>query len=383
MHNKKTTALILFSGGLDSMIAAKVLQAQGIEVAGVCCVSNFFDCGKAKKAAEEISIDLKIIDISEELLEIVKNPPSGYGKHLNPCVDCHSLMVKKAGKYLSPSSLYSDTPLLIRRGAGGEVLATGEVLGQRSFSQNKEALSRIEKMAGVEILRPLSAKLLPETTYEKQGLVNRGRLLNIKGRSRERQMELAEKHKLKNYSSPAGGCILTDPEFSNRLMKMLDYWPDCGVNDVELLKHGRVFWLTLNTPIRQLADAKKRQKVLIIVGRHKEDNENLEKLARKGDILLELKDMTGPLSLVRNSKFQIPNNKQIPQPEADPPLAENSKFQIPNILEINVPEKLKMSELKFGEEKSEEEILRIAGLLTGHYAVKARGKKVKLKVKSL
>ncbi|MFH0923816.1 MAG: hypothetical protein V1825_03710, partial [Candidatus Falkowbacteria bacterium] len=324
-------ALVLFSGGLDSMIAAKVLQAQGIEVVGVCCVSNFFDCGKAKKAAEEISIDLKIIDISEELLEIVKNPPSGYGKHLNPCVDCHALMIKKAGKYLSPSSLYSDTPLLIRRGAGGEVLATGEVLGQRPFSQNKEALAKIEKMAGVEILRPLSAKLLPETTYERQGLVDRGRLLSIKGRSRERQMELAEKYKLKNYSSPAGGCILTDPEFSNRLMKMLDYWPDCGANDVELLKHGRVFWVNTGN----------EKKVLIVVGRHKDDNENLEELARKGDILLELKDVTGPLTVVRirNYELGIMNNG----------------------LEINVPEKLKMGELKLGEEKGEEEILRIAG----------------------
>ena len=342
MHNYKTTALILFSGGLDSMIAVKILQVQGIEVESVCFESNFFNCEKAKKAAQELNIKLKIIDISKEVLELVKNPPSGYGKNLNPCVDCHALMIKSAA-----AKVIADRY---------DFIATGEVLGQRPFSQNKDALARIEKLAGVEVLRPLSAKLLDETKYEKQGLVNRGRLLNIKGRSRDRQMELVEKYKLKSYSSPAGGCLLTDPEFSNRLMKMLDYWPDCGANDVELLKHGRVFWLTLDMPIRQLADAEKRQKVLIIVGRHKEDNDNLEKLARKGDILLELKDITGPLTIVRitNYELRITNN----------------------FLEIDVPEKLKMGGLKLGEEKSEEEILNIAGLLTGHYAVKARGTKV-------
>ena len=368
--NKKIKALVLFSGGLDSMLAVKLLQVQGIEVDGVCFESNFFSCRKAKKAAEELGIKLKIVDISKELLEIVKNPLSGYGKHLNPCIDCHSLMIKKAGEYLTPQP-----PLLIRRGGEsrfsgrrgrGNILATGEVLGQRPFSQTKEALARIEKIAGVEILRPLSAKLLPETKYEKQGLVNRGRLLNIKGRSRERQMELVEKYKLKNYSSPAGGCLLTDPEFSNRLIKMLDYWPDCDVNDVDLLKYGRVSWLTLKTP----KNAKERQKVLIVVGRHEEDNDNLEKLAKQGDITVELEEIAGPVTIVRSKKFP---------PEADEPRAQEVRNK-KELLEIDVPEKLKMGELKLGEEKSEDEILKIAGLLTGYYAVKAREKRVKLKV---
>ncbi len=358
---QKVKALILFSGGLDSVLAVKLLQIQNIEVEGICFTSNFFGCAKAKKAAEEIGIKLNIVDISKELLDIVKNPQSGYGKNLNPCIDCHSLMLKKASVYLTPQP-----PLLIRRGGGaerrgrGNIIATGEVLGQRPFSQNKEALARIEKIAGVEILRPLSAKLLPETAYEKQGLVNRGRLLNIRGRSRERQTELIEKYKLKNYSSPAGGCLLTDPEFSNRLMKMLDYWPDCDVNDVELLKHGRIFWLKTRIDINLKQIHTNYKKALIVVGRHEEDNENLEKLARRGDVLLELGDIAGPITVIR--KFEVGNLK------------------FGNLLKIDVPEKLRMGELKFGDEKNFEEILNIAGLLTGWYAVKARGKKIKIKL---
>ena len=393
--NKKIKALVLFSGGLDSILAVKLLQVQGIEVNGVCFESNFFNCEKAKKAAEELGIKLKIVDISKKLLEIVKNPLSGYGKHLNPCIDCHSLMIKKAGEYLTPQppflSALSDG-VKIRRGGESRfsgrrgrdsILATGEVLGQRPFSQTKEALARIEKLAGKEILRPLSAKKLPETVYEKQGLVNRGRLKDISGRSRDKQMELAEKYGLKNYSSPAGGCLLTDPEFSQRLLVMFEKWPECNTNDVELLKHGRVFWLTPSTPknAKKRQDANKCQKVLIVVGRHKEDDERLEKLAKQGDIVVELEEIAGPLTLVRNSKFQIPNNKprNIATRQRGRQIS-SSKFQVPNSLEIEVPWKLKMSELKLGEEKSEDEILQIAGLLTGYYAVKARGKKVKIEV---
>jgi len=346
---KRTKALVLFSGGLDSMLAVKLLQIQGIEVDGVCFVSNFFGCENAKKAAKYLGIKLIVIDISKKLLEIVKNPPSGYGKHLNPCLDCHALMVKSA-----VVKIMAD-----KKGWKYDIIATGEVLGQRPFSQTKEALSRVERLAGREILRPLSAKRLPETEYEKQGLVNRGRLLNISGRSRKRQMELAQKYKLKDYSTPAGGCLLTDSEFSHRLMKMLDYWSNCSVNDVELLKHGRIFWLKEQ---KKQNIVKETNYVLIVVGRHKEDNDNLQRLARKGDITLELEEIVGPLTVVRIFNFQFSIFKQF------------------SIINLQIPEELKMSELKLGEEKSIKEILGIAAILTGYYATKARGKKVKLKV---
>lgn len=418
------------------MLAVKLLQDQNIEVGGVCFVSNFFGCEKARKAAEHLGIKLLEVDISEEVLALVKNPPSGYGKHLNPCIDCHALMVKSAAAYASLKISKSATPVkseegdilkamagkageflqkgsmdlcnairenneagesflvqqkcddykngndivpLLHKERTGEVvinkydfIATGEVIGQRPFSQNADALRRVEKLAGVEILRPLSAKLLPETEMEKQGLVVRGRLQDIQGRTRERQMELVKKFNIKEYESPAGGCLLTDPEFSQRLLVMLDNWPECDVNDVELLKNGRVFWFKTRVDANSEQINTNYAPVLVVIGRNQDDNEKLEKLAKKGDIMVELKEIMGPLTVVRNPKFQITNLKQIP----------NSKSQIASSLEIKVPEKLKMSELKIGEEKSEAEILQIAALLTGYYATKARGKKVKLEVRN-
>lgn len=374
-------ALVLFSGGLDSMLAVKILQNQGIEVDGICFKSNFFGCEKACKAAQYLGIKLIEADISGDILVLVKNPPSGYGKHINPCIDCHALMIKKTSNYLQQNFTapiaaegYKDSeitpPYTPCEGGLYDFIATGEVLGQRPFSQNKNALRRIEKIADMEILRPLSAKLLPETEIEKKGLVIRGKLRDIQGRTRKQQMELAEKYHIKKYESPAGGCLLTDPEFSQRLLVMLENWPDCVPDDIELLKYGRIFWFSLT---RQFTPrhANLRQagiKILVVIGRNQQDNENLKKLAKKGDVILELNKIAGPFTIARNFKFQISNNKQILHP----------KSQISNSLEIKIPENLKMSELKLREEKSPAEILRLAGLLTGYYAVKTRGKNARI-----
>jgi len=330
-------ALVLFSGGLDSMLAVKVLQTQGIEVDGVCFVSNFFGSEKAEKAADSINLNLKIIDIGSEILEIVKNPPSGYGKNLNPCIDCHAFMIKKADEIMKAEKY--------------DFIATGEVLGQRPFSQTEDALKRVERLSDVEVLRPLSAKLLAETKIEKDGLVNRGRLLNISGRSRDRQVELVEKYDLKNYATPAGGCLLTDPEFAQRLMKMMDYWLDFNHTDVELLKNGRVFWF--NSEIAK--------KVLVVIGRKHEENEKLKKLAQEKDILLEIEKIMGPTALIRfkSSEFKVDDKQN----------------------KIFIPKELKMSELHMDADKDEKEILNIAAILTGYYSTKARGKEVKIKIK--
>ncbi len=321
------------------MLAAKLLAEQGISVEGVCFISNFFNAEKAIRAADILGIELKVVDISEEELALVKNPPSGHGKRLNPCIDCHALMVSKAAGIADKN--------------GFAIVATGEVLGQRPFSQNKDALARVSELAGTEILRPLSAKLLPETSYEREGLVRRGQLLDIRGRSRERQMELAAKFGLKGYSSPAGGCLLTDPEFSVRLSKMIEAWPDSGRDDAELLKYGRIFWLK-----EKIAKNTARE-ILLVIGRHKQDNANLEKLARKGDIMVELKEETGPTSLIRGLETG----------DAGP------------VLETDIPGKIMMSKPKLNEPKTAAEIIDIAALLTGFYAVKARGKRVKVGVK--
>lgn len=319
-------ALLLFSGGLDSMLAAKVLMAQGIRVEGVCFVSNFYNQKSAIASAEKVGIKLRIEDVREDMLELVKNPPSGYGKNMNPCIDCHAMMIRKAGAI-----------------KGFDFVASGEVLGQRPFSQNRQALSRVSKLSGVDVVRPLSAKLLPETEAEKKGLVIRGRLLRINGRTREAQEEEIKKYGIDVYPSPAGGCLLTDPGFSQRLIRMMDYWITPSVDDIELLKYGRVYWL-----IRQNND-----KILIIIGRDEEDNENLDKHAKRGDILVQLKDDPGPTTLIRYQGEDI-NIKQ-------------------SEVLLDIPMNKRDIEVEAMEKLSDDKILEIAGLLTGWHITGKRG----------
>lgn len=331
-------ALVLLSGGLDSVLAARILMEQGIEAAGAGFKSNFFGADQAKKSAVDLGIKFIEIDFSDEHLAMVKTPKYGYGKNMNPCVDCRIMMLKKAKDIMEKEKF--------------DFAATGEVLGQRPMSQNRHSMEMSEKISGLrgKLLRPLSAKLLDETEIEKSGKVKRNKLLDISGRSRKRQMELAKKYGIKEYSSPAGGCILTDPEFSEKLIKMFEYWPDCAGNDVELLKHGRVFWLKNNFG----------KNILVIIGRDRKDNENLKKFAKNGDIMIELAKESGPTSLTRGMN----DNKRI----------------LDEMPEIYVPEEFKASELKTEKNKSEKEILKTVMILTGYYAIKARGKKMKFNI---
>jgi len=268
----KIRAVALFSGGLDSILAVKLIQEQGIEVKGVNFKTPFFGLNEAFMMAKDLDIDLEIIDITEELLGILKNPKYGFGKNMNPCIDCHALMFKKAGEYM------------IRIGAS--FILSGEVLGERPMSQNKNSLSIIESESGFEgrILRPLSALLLPESIPEKEGLVDRNKLWDISGRSRKRQMELAIKMNLKDYPSPAGGCKLTDPGFSKRLRDLFAQ-ENISLEDIELLKLGRHFRLCRN--------------IKLIVGRNKEENEQLNNFFQVGDFLFKAKNLKGPISLLK------------------------------------------------------------------------------------
>lgn len=276
MSRKTPKVLLLFSGGLDSLLAAKILMDQGIEVLGIIFKSYFFGSEQAEKSALQIGLRVRIVDFSEEHLEIVKSPLHGYGKAVNPCIDCHTLMLKKSKQIMEKE--------------GFDFVATGEVLGERPMSQNKEALEIVKKESSLNgyLLRPLSAKLLEETIPEKEGLVDRDRLLDISGRSRKRQIELAKKYNIKEYPAPAGGCLLCEPEFGERLKRLMDKNPDFDENDVELLKVGRHFW------------AESQPGTKIVVGREEEENEKIENLGRKGDILIEMKNYPGPLTLVRN-----------------------------------------------------------------------------------
>jgi len=276
----KTKAVALFSGGLDSILAVKLIQEQGIEVKGVNFKTPFFGLDVALIVTKGLDMDLEIIDITGELLEILKNPLHGFGKNMNPCIDCHTLMFKKAGKYMTK--------------IGASFILSGEVLGERPMSQNRNSLSLIERESGLEgrILRPLSALLLPETIPEKEGLVNKNKLLNISGRSRKRQMELAAKMNLKDYPSPAGGCKLTEPEFSKRLRDLFNQ-EKYSLEEIDLLKLGRHF--RLNRDIK------------LVVGRNKEENERLKDFFQEGDFLFKAKNLKGPISLIKKG-FKLNND---------------------------------------------------------------------------
>ncbi len=262
----------LLSGGLDSSLAALALKRQGIDVTCIAFATPFFGAGRARIAAEKMEIPLIVHDISDIHLQMVKNPRYGYGKNMNPCIDCHAMMFRLAGE---------------RMIAGGfDFLFSGEVLGQRPMSQNGNALRSVANYSGHpdRILRPMSARLLPITPMEEAGLVDREQLLDIQGRSRKAQVMLAKKWGLKDYPAVGGGCLLTEKSFSNRLRDLLAHNPQATPVEVELLKAGRQF---------RLSDTTK-----LILGRNQADNDRIHELAKPDDILLRADDFSGPQGLI-------------------------------------------------------------------------------------
>ncbi|MGI6586294.1 MAG: tRNA 4-thiouridine(8) synthase ThiI [Lutisporaceae bacterium] len=223
-----TKALALVSGGLDSILAARLIQMQGIEVIGICFTSAFFGSKNAEKMAAQIEMPLIVVDFTEEHLKMTKDPKHGYGKNMNPCIDCHAMMLNYAGKMLEELN--------------ADFLITGEVLNQRPMSQNKKSLDIVRKESGFEdkILRPLCALNLPPTKMEMDGLVDRTKLLGISGKSRKQQIELAKQWGIKDYPSPAGGCMLTEPQFANRLKDLYSHGKEkVEPIDIKLLRIGR------------------------------------------------------------------------------------------------------------------------------------------------
>jgi len=270
----KIKALSLLSGGLDSQLAVCVLKDQGIEVEGITFESPFFSPANALKAAESLGIKLHLIDFTDEIIGLLDNPRHGFGQEMNPCIDCHALMIKKAGQ--------------IMRGMGVHFLSTGEVLNQRPMSQNRQSLDVVTKDSGLEgfIVRPLSAKLLVETEPEKRGWVDRLRLLAIEGRNRKSQMKWARYYGLKHVPQPAGGCKLTEPNFCARLRDLKEH-EGLSVRAIRLLKLGRHFRLGPD--------------VRLIVGRDQAENEALEKIADFGDIVITPDTKPGPTCLLSSS----------------------------------------------------------------------------------
>lgn len=274
----KKRAIALISGGIDSILAAKVIMDQGIEVLGISFVIGFASKENrtfeehVKKTAGEIDLPVRIIDISEEFLELLRAPRHGYGANINPCIDCKILMLKKAREIME------------KEGYG--FIITGEVLGERPMSQRREALNMILRDSGLKgyLLRPLSAKLLEETVPEKEGIIDRNGLLAIKGRSRKPQMELAEKYGIKRIAQPAGGCLLTDPGFTARVKDLMAHG-QLDDDNIQLLKVGRHFRLD--------------EKTKAVVGRDEKENDRLLGLKKEKDAVLRLVEDPGPYAILR------------------------------------------------------------------------------------
>lgn len=265
------------------MLAAKILKEEGIDVTPVCFKSFFFSCDSAEKAAKQIGLKLRIVDFSKEHLKMLKNPEHGRGSAINPCIDCHLLMIKTAGKIMKKERF--------------DFVATGEVLGQRPMSQNLNSLNLIEKKSGLAglLVRPLSVQVLPATIPEKKGMFKRENFYGISGRGRNKQIDLAKKFKIKEYPSPAGGCILTDKNYSDNLFKLFKLKEKADGNDCQLLRFGRVFF---------------EDGLLIVVARDEKECNELVKLRKKGDAVLEPHNFSGPTVLVRKYK-KSPRNEMI------------------------------------------------------------------------
>ena len=278
---KQVKALVLLSGGLDSILAVKLLLEQGIAVQAINFRTNFCGPSKARPAAAMLGVPLREVAIREEFLMVLKKPKHGYGSGLNPCIDCHALMLKRGGEII--------------RKEGFDFLSTSEVLGERPMSQHKQALDIVECDADVVgyLLRPLSAKLLEPTIAEQEGLVDREKLLDISGRSRKIQMALADQYGIKEYPTPAGGCALTQKGFADRLRELMEYKPDFNSEDVDLVAIGRHFFAHRSLGEGGLDD------VQIILGRNQEENEILASVASQGDTLISPENFIGPLALVR------------------------------------------------------------------------------------
>lgn len=270
----------LVSGGLDSLIASLILKLQDIEVVGLNFKSPFCNCDKAYKNSQcglnlyYEKLDIKIVtqQKKDDYLELIRNPKYGYGRNLNPCIDCRIYLIKKAKEYGEKIK--------------ADFIFTGEVLNQRPKSQNLTALKIIEEESGLQdkLLRPLSARLLKPTIFEEEGLVDRSKLLAIKGRSRKIQLELAKKYDILDEYYACGGCLLTDMSFSNRMRDYLKYTKHPKMKDINILKIGRHF---------------RYNNSKIIVGRDEIENRTLIQIKKPEDWIMEATDVTGPITIIQ------------------------------------------------------------------------------------
>ncbi len=280
MKTSSGKAVALLSGGLDSMLSVLIMLRQGIQVSAIRFTTpfdvrtsdNLFTDIYNQSFSKKLGFDITIRHLRDEMLSIVKNPKHGYGKNMNPCIDCRILMLKQARQFMET--------------IGADFLMTGELLGQRPMSQRKDMLYHIDKEAGVAglVVRPLSAKFLRVTIPEENGIIDREKLYGFSGRSRKPQMAIAREFGLTDYPLPAGGCLLTEPNFAQRLRDLLSFLPSPSLKDIKLLRLGRHFRYSPGCRI--------------IVGRDKKENELIESLSGDKDCLLRVEGCGSPLTLL-------------------------------------------------------------------------------------
>lgn len=282
MHAQtRQKAVALFSGGLDSILAVRLVQEQGIELTGLHFISPFF--GKPESVTEwesRYGLPIRLVDIGERFVRmLVERPRHGFGSVLNPCIDCKILMLRRAKEIMAEM--------------GACCIISGEVLGQRPMSQRRDSLNVISRDAGVKgcLLRPLSALRLEPTEAELAGCIDRERLLAVTGRGRKEQMALAERFGLKDIPAPAGGCLLTEQENARSYWPVLTRSPQPCAGDFRLAVTGRQYWHGLDDPCEESA--------WLIIGRNQADNDALMALADSEDLVFKTRDFPGPLALGR------------------------------------------------------------------------------------
>lgn len=273
-------ALGLFSGGLDSALAVKLVQDQGIEVIALNFVSSFCTCTGGcpiAQLAEQLGVKIKLMNKGKDYMKLIRNPKYGYGKNINPCIDCKIYILKKAKQYAKQ--------------IGAKFVFTGEVLGQRPMSQHYKTLMLIEEEAGLKgkVVRPLCAGLLPPTEAEKKGWINREQLLKFQGRKRTPQLDLAKKYKLDGFMCGGSGCRLTDKEFADKMRDLFDHKKKVSTNDIKLICIGRHFRFKTNK---------------IIVGRNALENKSILRLKQKSDLVFEAKNVMGPITILQGPKTE-------------------------------------------------------------------------------
>jgi len=280
-------AVALYSGGLDSILACRMVMRQGIEVLAVQFITPFFlehlaagADAHCREVAGKYGIALRLEDISGDYLHMLRQPAHGFGKNFNPCIDCKILMMRRARQIMEET--------------GASFLVSGEVLGQRPMSQRRDTLAVIERDAGVRglLVRPLSARLLNPTLVETNGWLRRDELGDLAGRGRAKQIALAKEYGICDYPMPAGGCVLTDPIQARRLRRAHDgalpfAAASMNVDDFRLLQLGRQFLLPGGG--------------WLILGRDQGENDRIETLAQTDDALLRPDDRPGPAALLRRA----------------------------------------------------------------------------------